>query len=168
MTEAAENAILSAYKLATGAAVNIAPSKAADTSEHERALADVHTALQDYRSARESLDFHRGLAKHGMANALASALHAESSAFARLERAQKACDELQPPPTPKPTVAPTPPPVPEKVAATAHAVEKPAATTPPTRRYLTQFREGLEEVNRLGIFRYREKYGLSSPYSDAN
>lgn len=73
----------------------------------DEAFANLQSAMQDYASARKSLDLHRGLAKHGIANALAYAVAAEHSALHRLDRAQKAYAALQPAPTPKPP-APTP------------------------------------------------------------
>lgn len=80
------------------------------------ALANLQTAMQDYRMCRDSLAHHRGLAKHGLANNLAAAIHSEHSALHRLERAQAAYAALQPPPTPKPTTVP-------KIVATAASVK---------------------------------------------
>jgi hypothetical protein len=50
---------------------------------NDEALEKLKTATADYRAARDSLSYHRGLAKHGMRNDLASAVMAEHSAHAR-------------------------------------------------------------------------------------
>ncbi|MGB3042322.1 MAG: hypothetical protein WBB98_03960 [Xanthobacteraceae bacterium] len=73
-------------------------------------LTEVKAATADYRTARQNLDYHRGLARHGMSNNLAFAVTAEHSAFHRMQRASAAFEAAQSPPSPKPTatVAPKP------------------------------------------------------------
>ena len=130
----------------------------------DEAFSNLQSAMQDYASARKSLDLHRGLAKHGIANELAYAVAAEHGALHRLDRAQKAYLALQPAPRPVQAA-----PIPVKITAPHQtAGVKPAPSAPPTHARLTQFREGLEEVKRIGVANYRKRYGLSSPYSDVH
>lgn len=95
----------------------------------QRTQADLQAAMKDYRTARNSLDHHRGLAKHGIANALAHAVAAEHSAFYRLERAQAAYTALQPAPqlAPKPVAAVTKP---APIAAPKVSLKPAAPVTP--------------------------------------
>ena len=72
----------------------------------DEAFANLQAATTDYASARKSLEHHRGLAKHGIANSLAVAVACEHSAFHRMERAQAAYAALQPAPAPKPAPKP--------------------------------------------------------------
>lgn len=128
----------------------------------DEAFANLQSAMQDYASARKSLDLHRGLAKHGIANELAYAVAAEHGALHRLDRAQKAYLALQPASHPAQAAA-----IPAKITAAHQTVSaKPAPSSPPPRTRLTQFQEGLEEVKRIGVANYRKRYGLSSPHSD--
>lgn len=86
-------------------------------------LAKVKAATEEYRLARRSLDFHRGLARHGMANNLAFAVAAEHSAFHRLLRVSAEFEKSQPTPAPRPVTTAAP-------AATIK--QTPAKATAPT------------------------------------
>jgi hypothetical protein len=105
---------------------------------NDEAFANLQSALADYRGARESLDLHRGLAKHGIVNELAYAVHAEHSALYRLERVQAAYAALQPAaPVAKPTS------VPKTVAATA-PVKPPV---PATKRVAPSYAEAKRDAD---------------------
>ncbi|GEM_PF-1205329 len=79
-------------------------------NDNDDIFAEVKAASESYRLARQSLDYHRGLARHGMANDLDFAVRAEHSAWHRMLRASAAFEAAQPAPLPKPaaTVAPKP------------------------------------------------------------
>jgi hypothetical protein len=97
------------------------------------AFATLQSAMHDYASARKSLDLHRGLAKHGIANELAYAVAAEHSALHRLDRAQKAYAAFQPAPSAKPVVAATPATAAIKVATVSQTViAKPVSIATPS------------------------------------
>lgn len=68
----------------------------------QQAFTNLQTAMRDHRNARNSLAHHRGLAKHGIPNALKHAVDDEHSAFCRMERAQGLYAALQPAPRPVP------------------------------------------------------------------
>jgi hypothetical protein len=57
---------------------------------NDEALEKLKTATADYRAARDSLAYQRGLAKHGMRNELALAVAAEHSAYSRFMAASLA------------------------------------------------------------------------------
>ncbi len=100
-------------------------------NDNDDPFAEVKSATADYRTARQSLDYHRGLARHGMSNNLAFAVAAEHSAWHRMLRASAAFEAAQPVPPPKPTatVAPKPTTAPVTPKPVAPVAANPTAST---------------------------------------